>query len=329
MAWETELVETRYGPIRAIRGDLVTEHLRRFGAHQGNELAMVLHRLRPGDRVIDVGAHIGTFAVAFGARVGESGRVSAFESLAGHCRLLEDNVARNGLEGIVEVWQAVITGRGGRFEAEVREGNTAATRFRRADGPLPPLALDDWWQRLQPQRPRIDLIKVDVEGMELEVLESACQILGACRPMLYVEVHRAHLGALGVADLDRFLCERGYRFFRNLGRRNSRRPSFELGRLRQLDQGGPFFDVLAFHEGSPRYPESFRGPGVTVLRLRLWELLLLLPHAELSLRLSLLFFAGHVPFRPLRGVRQLRGILCRRPAAGRGNRGRVLLLLRL
>jgi len=63
MERETERVETDHGTFRSFRDDLVTRQLRRFGAHQRNELAMLLGFVRPGDRVVDVGAHVGTFSV--------------------------------------------------------------------------------------------------------------------------------------------------------------------------------------------------------------------------------------------------------------------------
>ena len=54
--------------------------------------------------------------------------------------------------------------------------------------------------------PRVDLIKLDIEGMELEALEGARQLIETCRPVVLVEQIKA-----GPEPLRAWLEERGYR----------------------------------------------------------------------------------------------------------------------
>jgi hypothetical protein len=91
------------------------------------------------------------------------------------------------------------------------------------------------------------LIKIDVEGMELSVLRSGEQLIVAHRPLLYLEVVEAQLARHGVtvADVEQWLSERGYRFFRNVGPRNSTNDDFVIAPLATLAEGGGFFDCLA------------------------------------------------------------------------------------
>ena len=56
--------------------------------------------------------------------------------------------------------------------------------------------------------PRLDLLKIDVEGMELEVLEGASTTIGRCLPIIVVEHLKTHVGTLRET-----LVSHGYRCF--------------------------------------------------------------------------------------------------------------------
>ena len=287
--------------MEAIRGDLITGQLKRFGAHQRNELAMLCAFLRPGDRVLDVGAHIGTFTVPLAQRVGPTGRLDAFEGLAAHVAILERNVQARGWSHVGCHHALIGSASGGRRTPVIRSGNSAETRFAEVrfaevrfaevrsaavrfegvaaspdasqvtppeddgeDGPAM-WSLDAWWR---PEEKPVDLIKIDVEGMEWEVLEGAAALFDSCRPMLYMEVHRRHLEQrrLPIERLDELLRRHGYHLFRNLAWRNGRSDRFLLGRHRRLAEGGDFFDVLAIPATSERYPRFHVPPSLS----RLW-----------------------------------------------------------
>lgn len=283
--------------MEAIRGDLITRQLERFGAHQRNELAMLLAFLRPGDHVLDVGAHIGTFTVPLAQRVGPTGRVDAFEGLAAHLAILRRNVRRRAWQH-VHCHHALIGDSSRSVVAPVvRPGNTAETHFtgcgeegagaaaegvvaekvtarsvcREAARTPPVWGLDEWWRQ---HGGPVDMLKIDVEGMELEVLESGSQLLGSQRPMLYVEIHRRHLARRGIAleRLDGLLKQHGYQLFRNLAWRNGRSDRFLLGRHRSLQEGGDFFDVLAMAPDGGRCPRVYVPPPLSHLWVRVRRL---------------------------------------------------------
>lgn len=251
-------VRTPWGTFAGFRRDTVTDHLVRFGAHTRNELAMLLSLLRPGDTAVDVGAHIGTFSVPMAAQVGPRGKVIALEGSAETFALLRRNVAQNGLEGRIEPHWAVVTDRPGEYQPIPRRTNSGATFFarseRQAEGP-PSVVLDRW---LAGRVDRLDLVKVDVEGMELRVLVGAEATIRRYRPVVYVEVNRPGLARQGdsPAGLERFLAGLGYRFFRNAGPRNSATDTYQITRLDRVDEGGAFFDLLAVHRQSDRYPHG-------------------------------------------------------------------------
>jgi precorrin-6B methylase 2 len=69
---------------------------------------LAFHTLvQPGDRVVDVGAHVGYFTLLAARLCGPNGRVFAFEPHPDNFRLLERNIRENGAENVTAVRKAV------------------------------------------------------------------------------------------------------------------------------------------------------------------------------------------------------------------------------
>jgi len=277
MALKTELIETPYGSFHCLEQDYVARQLKRYGAKHRSLLTMVLSMLRQGDHVIDVGAHIGTFCIPMATKIGKQGHVYAFEALASNYELLKKNVAINLKEDVITPRLAIVTDSLGHFHATVSESNTGATYFTRCDDETGIYAecvsLDDWWERAIGNLGRggkIDMIKVDVEGMELEVLSSCQRVLSMYKPILFVEVRRSHMkrSGINISELDAFLRPFGYHYFRNMRASDSTTDEFKIGRIDRLEHGGNSFDVLAVNPKSGRYPTQFGGVTRTVLKIR-------------------------------------------------------------
>jgi FkbM family methyltransferase len=247
---------TIFGPFACFPDDLINSQLLTFGAHTRNELALLLAFVEAGDVVYDIGAHIGSFAVPLAAAVGPSGRLVAVEAnVETYDRLLR-NLTSHGLlapNGPAQPLRAVIGGPG-KYAAKAAPGNTGAVWFEPdpslEEGP-PALGLDELYAAQGAGR--VDVIKIDIEGMELAALRTA-QALLAERPLLYMEISAEHLARHGAspAGVEALLRSRGYRFFRNVGERNSSHDGFSLRALDSLAEGGSFFDLLAIPEGHPR-----------------------------------------------------------------------------
>ena len=109
-------------------------------------------------------------------------------------------------------------------------------------------------------------MKIDIEGMELVALRSAPGLL-AQRPLLYLEISSEHLARHGArpAELEALLRGHGYRFFRNVGERNSGHDGFTLHALDSLAEGGPFFDLLAIPENHPRLDRAIGLAGTVAV----------------------------------------------------------------
>ena len=92
-------------PIALDKGDSLGLSL--FGSFEPEQTALVETLVKPGDTVVDLGAHIGYYTLLFAKLVGPSGHVVAFEPSPASCAILRRNVASNGLANVTIVNAAV------------------------------------------------------------------------------------------------------------------------------------------------------------------------------------------------------------------------------
>jgi FkbM family methyltransferase len=151
----------------------------------------VMREVRAGDHVVEVGASIGLYALAFAGRVGAAGHVTAFEPDPESESALEANVGVNGWQDRVTVIRAAVGQSNGRVRFAAARGLESRIETRPDAGgkviTVPMVTLDDTFAGR-----RIDVIKIDVEGFEQQVIQGARTVLteerGRPRAIL-VEVH--------------------------------------------------------------------------------------------------------------------------------------------
>jgi FkbM family methyltransferase len=147
-----------------------------YGQYSESEVAMMRNFLREGSTVIDVGANIGDLTLPLARIVGRSGRVYAFESHPDNINILSANLALNGIQNTRPINAFVATSEsvdtGGEWGKFAYVGEDWSTQF---------IALNSL------ELSGCDLIKVDVDGKELDVLQSADMQIERFRPVLYFE----------------------------------------------------------------------------------------------------------------------------------------------
>jgi FkbM family methyltransferase len=148
------------------------------------ELEFLAARLPRGLRIVDAGANTGNHTVFF-AGVLEAEIVIPIEPLPRAAEAIRSAVAKNRLANV----DPTCLGKAiGATEALLRPvpsltAGLGATHFVPDPGGIVPMVPLD---RLI--RGRVDFLKIDVEGMEMEALAGAAGLIAANRPMLYVEV---------------------------------------------------------------------------------------------------------------------------------------------
>lgn len=160
--------------------------------------------IRPGDVVLDVGANVGFYSLLAARAAGKAGRVVAFEPLQRNVERLRRHLELNHLSEVEVIQAAVSDSSGVRWFSK---GEYEATGRLDSSGEIEvaALSLDDF--HAQGKLPRVDVIKIDVEGAELEVLRGAARVLTALRPCLVVELHNPEMDR----ECPAFLRRLGYR----------------------------------------------------------------------------------------------------------------------
>ena len=165
-----------------------------------HEIHMLDHIARLGKMdgdILDVGANVGQHSVFFATHC-TSGYVYAYEPNAESFMVLSKNKHVNKLENIFPFLCAI--GKKGKGYIVDKEGRSGTCEVERGKGEVeifePPI-----------HENKISLIKIDVEGMELEVLEVLSGNLEKWHPEIYVETHN------NLKEVKSFLSKFGYQMW--------------------------------------------------------------------------------------------------------------------
>jgi len=192
-----EVVTLPWGvPLRIRPADNIGRAIWRTGVYDLALTESILRLADPGEVAVDVGANIGAMTAAMGTAVGEGGRVSSFEPLPEVFDELNDNVARWSRTlgwTHVRTVSSALSNREGAARLQVPTGFAANRGTASLGTPgeghgavtVPVTTLDAAMEGVE----RVDVLKIDVEGHELQVLEGARRLLedGRIRDILFEE----------------------------------------------------------------------------------------------------------------------------------------------
>ena len=203
-----------YGPFR-INGLFAFSDFENWGRAHNAGFRDCVEACRGRRCVLDVGAHVGLVTLPMSSVIAPDGTVFAFEPAEANRRLLESQIAGNGFGNVVVCPDLV--GREARENVrfyELAEPSGMNARLPGKGGDYVEtqrrqVTLDEFCTRhdISPE-----VIKIDVEGAEIDVLRGSAQTLARSRPLIYLSVHPAHLVRMGesVEALERLIDEIGY-----------------------------------------------------------------------------------------------------------------------
>jgi FkbM family methyltransferase len=178
------------------------------GSFEAAETELLRSFARPGTSAVDAGANVGLFTIPLALAVGSDGRVLAFEPTPETAQRLRENVRRNQLENVTVIDAALGAGRGSTrlsIAEDSAYNSTAATSAAGVSAEVRVERLDEVWE--EAGRPEVSVLKVDVEGAEMDVLTGAAELLRSSRPAVLVEASEPHRAE----EVARLFAEHGYR----------------------------------------------------------------------------------------------------------------------
>lgn len=155
----------------------------------------VVCKAEPGDIVIDAGACWGETSLYFAFEAGETGRVVSYEFIPSNIAVLEKNIAANpALKDRITVVPNPVWSTSGQTLYYVDWGPGSRVSFEKLradfdDTQCQTISIDDTVKQLS--LPRVDFIKMDIEGAELQALKGAEQTLRRFHPKVAISLYHS------------------------------------------------------------------------------------------------------------------------------------------
>ena len=215
-----------------------------MGTFEVESIAAIRRQLSPGACAVDVGANIGFMTMHMADAVGTSGRIIAFEPTTWTSERLRANVALNHMPQVV--LERAALGSRNVFHPEVivpygyplvgdRPVMRDSIQIHRLDDYLAQHPID-----------RLDLIKCDTDGWEMDIFEGALATLRRFHPALLFELDPLGLAENGssAGALIQLLRDAGYQFHETA----DLRPYDDLERAASRLRAEYKLDVVALHK---------------------------------------------------------------------------------
>lgn len=191
VAWGRLHLNVHGNALTVLPGDRgISRELSVYGTHEPRSTQLLKQFLKPGMIVVDIGGNLGYYTLQEAQMVGNSGRVIAIEPVTANFTQLSENVAANGYRNTVlhnvaigasNGTAAMYIGKKSNWHSlhpvpwEARE---ITVRVSTLDAVLAEHNLRS-----------VDLIRMDVEGYEVEVIHGMAETLENYSPRLLVELH--------------------------------------------------------------------------------------------------------------------------------------------
>jgi FkbM family methyltransferase len=184
---DTQVIEVEGLRLHVDKADTSVSMPLARGHYENHVLSFFKGFLREGMHVVDAGANIGLYSLLAGRLVGPTGHVWSFEPSSENCRLLLAGALDNALDNLslhplalgnergYTYFTSALGSNGGVLERAKRSVTHPSCRI------VPMARLDDF------AIPRLDLLKMDVEGAEGLLMQGARDLVARCRPVITTE----------------------------------------------------------------------------------------------------------------------------------------------
>jgi len=173
--------------------------------------------IKKSDVVLDIGANIGYYTLIFAKLVGDSGKVFSFEPESENFKILKKNVEINGYNNVI-LEQKIVSNNDGISTLYVSE-KAGSHRIYKSDDyiqsfEIESISVDNYLEKNNINK--IDFIKIDVEGAELNVLQGIQKILDSNEHIiLFTEFSPNQIKSCGLepTDMINFLLNNKFKIY--------------------------------------------------------------------------------------------------------------------
>ncbi|HEY8279099.1 MAG TPA: FkbM family methyltransferase [Bdellovibrionota bacterium] len=185
------------------------------------DTTQIIRRLVKRDAIcLDIGANVGAITLALADTVGTGGKVLAFEPGPTFFSRLERNISENpDMKNRVVLQNVALSGKSGTIQWQLSDTGSTATTSPDGMSPHSPtidvtaVRMDDL--PLIRELPRLDFIKIDVDGLEFEILRGGRSVLERHKPIIYTETNMWNEAMKESArQLELLLLDLKYQLFR-------------------------------------------------------------------------------------------------------------------
>lgn len=162
-----------------------------------HDIRIITDKLSTGSVMIDVGGNIGSVAIAAATHVGPTGQVITFEPSPKFHAIINQNIALNKFADRIKAHQVAL----GAHDATVHLDETVADDTTNVISTTGTEVQQHTLDRYTADLTLVDVLKIDVEGYELEVLKGATETLKKTK-YLYIEFIPDNLKQCNVAPED-------------------------------------------------------------------------------------------------------------------------------
>ena len=208
---------------RTFQGNTVrmpTTYFRYFQKeYEADNFNFINAQVKEGMTILDIGSHIGLMAVVFGKKVGNTGKVYAFEPTPSTSRILQETVRINHGNNISVEPYALADQKGKLsfyISNHLADNSNSLVNNHRTDRQESKVevdvnTVDDFVK--ERNIAKVDFIKVDVEGAEFKLLKGAQQTIRRDQPLIILAIHPDSIKNFGdsTAEIWDLLKNLGYR----------------------------------------------------------------------------------------------------------------------
>jgi FkbM family methyltransferase len=242
-----------------------------FGYYEAALAHWIRSMVKPGEMVVDVGAHKGYITLLLSRAVGPHGTVLALEPDPNAATILQANLSYNRVGNVIQK-SCLVGDKSGACDFFLSRQMGFSSRFpNEIAEPLISAKITAemrTFDSLHASFDRLSFVKIDAEGSEPLILKGMQQSLSKFQPILWLEVNQLSLHVANQTDgaIEDQLIAAGYKIFRPIWRRDKfLRGTLTLNPLENLVSQSGCFDIIAIpqHLDLGELPPSTRISALT------------------------------------------------------------------